>query len=347
MSFPNAQSFRLLNGDHTALQQALEALETQDIDLQLTTSEAIEPPVCATTIAHSAKVIGPATYSRGQRRTLRLLPSESPGWRFKRTDLPGAPAIPALLSSVSESSRAIVLQAGTPTNRIRMSEHIVCHRLGLGIDNLLIETDSEDPPLFDSGSVELAVALRRVGTVLVPSCPLEHHTVSEPVAYVNPERGSLLAWLPAEDDDLRLHLDVAIDFPTAIGRQRLQIALTPDNFEPGTHARTNCAEREWRLAHLFGWLLPRYRHLGYTEENILVAGKTCYLNEPRLCLENGKSLEAVWHRTCMDLVAALSLLPPGRPAGTILSYKAGHAMDVLFLTAILNHNLLVVQTTNS
>ncbi|MBO4619091.1 MAG: UDP-3-O-acyl-N-acetylglucosamine deacetylase [Victivallales bacterium] len=342
MSNFDAHSFRLLNGDQPSVQRSLGALAAQPVDLRLTASPAGEPPVCATTIAHSAKVSGPATYSRGQRRTLRFLPCEKPGWHFQRTDLPGAPEIPALLSSVSESNRAIVLQAGSSENRIRMSEHIVCHRLGLGIDNLLIETDSEDPPLFDSGSVELAVALRRAGTALVPSCPLEHHTVSEPVAYVNPERGSLLAWLPAESDDLRLHLDVAIDFPTAIGCQRLQFDLTPENFEPGTHARTNCAEREWRLAHLFGWLLPRYRHLGYTEENILVAGKTRYRNEPRLCLDNGKSLEAVWHRACMDLLAALSLLPPGRPAGTILSYKAGHAMDVQFLKAILNHNLLVV-----
>ena len=335
MPFPAAQSFRMLHGDRTALEPALDALATQDIDLRLEASPETEPPVCATTIAKPASVTGPATYSRGRQRTLRFLPSETPGWRFKRTDLPGSPEIPALLSSVSESTRAIVLQTGEPANRIRMSEHIVCHRLGLGIDNLLIETDSDDPPLFDSGSVELAEALRQAGTIPVPACPLECHTVAEPVAYVNPSRGSLLAWLPPDAGDTRLHLDVAIDFPTAIGRQRLQLDLAPENFEPGTHARTNCAEREWRLAHWLGWLMPRYRSLGYTLGNILVAGKTRYRNEPRLCQKNGKSLEAVWHRVCMDLVAALSLLPPGRIAGTILSYKAGHAMDVEFLTALL------------
>ncbi|MBR4125241.1 MAG: UDP-3-O-acyl-N-acetylglucosamine deacetylase [Victivallales bacterium] len=343
MSNLDASSLRLLHGNRSSLQRSLDALDAQPVDLMLTASPEAEPPICATTIAHSAKASGSATYSRGQRRTLRFLPTERPGWHFKRTDLPGAAEIPALLSSVSESSRAIVLQKGPSENRIRMSEHIVCHRLGLGIDNLLIETDSEDPPLFDSGSVELADALRRAGITSVPACPLEHHTVVEPVAYVNPSRGSFLAWLPAEDGDFRLHLDVAIDFPTAIGRQRLQIDLTPANFEFGTHARTNCSSREWRLAHLLGWLLPRYRNLGYTSENILVAGKTRYLNEPRLCLENGKSLEAVWHRTCMDLCAALSLLPPGHLAGTILSYKAGHSMDVAFLNAILKHNLLIIQ----
>ncbi|MBQ4480186.1 MAG: UDP-3-O-acyl-N-acetylglucosamine deacetylase [Victivallales bacterium] len=340
MSNFDANSFHLLSGDCKALQQALDALAAQEINLQLTASPPSPPPVFATTIAQPATVSGPATYMRGKQRTLRFLPSETPGWRFKRTDIPNAPEIPAFLSSVIESSRAIVLKAGPPGNRIRMSEHIVCHRLGLGIDNLLIETDSDDPPLFDSGGVELAEALRCAGHVEVPSCPLEHHTVAVPVAYVNPERGSLLAWLPAKAGDSRLHLDVAIDFPTAIGRQRLQIDLTPANFEPGTHARTNCSAKEWRLAHLLGWLLPRYRNLGYTQRNILVADKTSYLNEPRLCLGNGKSLEAVWHRTCMDLCAALSLLPPGRFAGTILSYKAGHAIDVEFLSSLLKQKKL-------
>ena len=342
MSFPSASSFRMLRGNQATLQQALDALTEQEIDLQLAAPEGAKPPVCASTIGQIAQVSGPATYSRGKQRLLRFLPSEKPGWHFKRTDLPDASEIPALLSSVSESNRAIVLQANQKANRIRMSEHIVCHRLGLGIDNLLIETDSDDPPLFDSGSVEISEALRKAGIVQLPDCPLSVHTVSEPLAFVNPERGSLLAWLPSKPGDLHLHLDVAIDFPTAIGRQRLQIALTPTNFEPGTHARTNCAAKEWRLAHLLGWWLPRYRNLGYTRENILIAGKDAYLNEPRLKLDNGKSLEAVWHRTCMDLVAALSLLPPGRFAGTILSYKAGHAMDVQFLTTILQNHLLTI-----
>ena len=342
MSYPDVQSFRLLNGDNAALQHALDALAAQEIDQCLMAEAAAEPPCCATTIARPATVTGPATYVRGRQRTLRFLPSETPGWRFRRTDLPRAPDIPAQLAAVSESNRAIVLQAGTPENRIRMSEHIVCHRLGLAIDNLLIETDSDDPPLFDSGSVDLADALRHADHAPVPSCPLDFYTVQRPLAYVRPDRGSLLAWLPAQPGDTLLHLDVAIDFPTAIGRQRLQLDLTPDHFEPGTHARTNCAATEWNLAHWIGWLFPRYRGLGYTRENILVAGKSRYLNEPRLCLPNGKSLEAVWHRTCMDLVAALALLPPGRPAGTILSYKAGHAMDVAFLAAIVRQDLLTI-----
>ncbi|MBR6472049.1 MAG: UDP-3-O-acyl-N-acetylglucosamine deacetylase [Victivallales bacterium] len=340
MPFPAAQSFRMLHGDRTALQPALDALARQDIDLRLEASPETKPPVCATTIAKPASVTGPATYSRGKRRTLRFLPSEMPGWRFRRIDLPDAPAIPAELASVCESSRAIVLQKGTAENRIRMSEHIVCHRLGLGVDNLLIETDSDDPPLFDSGSMEIVEAFRLAGVADVDSCPLTCRTVKAPVAYVNPERGSMLAWLPPSGGDQRLHLDVGIDFPTSIGRQRLQIDLTPGVFENGCHARTNCSVKEWRLAHWLGWLMPRYRNLGYTRENILIAGKQTYENAPRLCLDNGKSLEAVWHRTCMDFVAALSLLPPGRFAGTLFSYKAGHAMDVEFLSAILRNDLL-------
>ena len=58
------------------------------------------------------------------------------------------------------------------------------------------------------------------------------------------------------------------------------------------------------------------------------------------CWPNGKSLEAVWHRACLDLVAALSLLPPGWPCGHFVSYKGGHVLDVDFLTRLQSDGLL-------
>jgi UDP-3-O-acyl-N-acetylglucosamine deacetylase len=52
-------------------------------------------------------------------------------------------------------------------------------------------------------------------------------------------------------------------------------------------------------------------------------------------------LEAVWHRATLDLVAALSLLETGRMAGHVVSFKAGHALDVRFTTYLYLHDLLV------
>ena len=81
------------------------------------------------------------------------------------------------------------------------------------------------------------------------------------------------------------------------------------------------------------------RNLGYTRENILIAGRGGYLNKAKL-EHDGKSLEAVWHRATLDLVAALSLLEGGRLAGRIVSYKAGHSLDVRLVLQLVRHDLL-------
>ena len=89
-----------------------------------------------------------------------------------------------------------------------------------------------------------------------------------------------------------------------------------------------------------GKLFADVRHLGYTTRNILVAGPRRYFNEPKL-LHNGKSLEAVWHRAMLDLVAAIGLIDRGRFVGDVVSYKAGHSLDVLMVRKLYEQKLLV------
>lgn len=321
------------------LTAGLEAAAAIPVDEERLAPAGWEPPRTAQTIAAPCEATGPGTYSKGVSRTLRFLPSEQPGWNFQRTDLPLALPVPVALDSVSASDRAIILRSGRDANRVRMTEHIICHRLGLGIDNLTVECSSEDPPLFDCGSMPIVEALQNAG-LRDTGIPLPCFTVREPVAWCAPN-GAFLLWLPAEDGSRKLTIDAAIDFPTAIGRQHIIMELHPAAFAYGAQARTNCSARQMRLARTIGRLFSReLRNMGYTDRNILVADKDRYVTEPTMLLENGKSVEAVWHRTCLDLIAALSLLPEGRPAGKIISFKAGHTLDVNFLTAIRKLGLL-------
>ena len=55
----------------------------------------------------------------------------------------------------------------------------------------------------------------------------------------------------------------------------------------------------------------------------------------------GKSLEAVWHRATLDLLAAVALLDTGRFAGTIVSYRAGHTQDVRMAGLLCLKDLIV------
>ena len=136
-------------------------------------------------------------------------------------------------------------------------------------------------------------------------------------------------------------MDVAIDFPTVIGKQRIVFDLTPEAFAYGAHARTNCSRSEMLLAKTVGMLFADTRNLGYTKENILIAGKTKYVTTPRPeLIHDGKVLEAVWHRACLDFIAALSLLDSGRLCGRVVSFKAGHTLDCRFMNLLYINDLL-------
>ena len=82
------------------------------------------------------------------------------------------------------------------------------------------------------------------------------------------------------------------------------------------------------------------RNLGYTRRNILIAGPHHYFNRPGL-VHQGKSLEAVWHRAALDLLAAVALIDRGRLAGRITSYKSGHVLDVQMVRELYERDLLV------
>ena len=70
-----------------------------------------------------------------------------------------------------------------------------------------------------------------------------------------------------------------------------------------------------------------------------MAGRLGYWNQA-LLPHDGKSLEAVWHRATLDLLAAIALIDEGRFVGEIISYKSGHGMDVDMVQRLYQEALL-------
>jgi UDP-3-O-acyl-N-acetylglucosamine deacetylase len=296
------------------------------------------PPAAQTTIGTPVEVTGPGTFLGAARRTMRFEPYDKGGWWLERADLPLALPIHVSVVNVWTTVRNIVLCCGSPHNYMRMVEHIVALRLGMNIDSLLIKITNGDPPLFERGSLDLVEAFDRAG-VRALDRPVSHVTVREPVAMVNPN-GSFLLIKPARPGVPALDIDCAVDFPSAIGCQRLRVRVTPDTFRHGAVARTNCPLSMMVYAATLGKLFADVRNLGYNRRNILIAGRKRYFNAPRLN-HNGKALEAVWHRAMLDLLAAIALIDRGRFVGEIISYKAGHTLDVDMVRLLYKHNLLV------
>ncbi len=333
---------RLVAGEESQVRKAYEAYAQQPItETRLTDNlEPFGPQ--ETTLAGSASAEGVGTFERRKNAVLTIGPSAVPGWWIHRTDLKEQLDVKVSVRNVWTSARNIVLRAGSPHNYLRMVEHIVALRLGLGVDTVRLSIAGGDPPLFDRSSLDLVEAIQRA-QIVPTGRPARYVTVKEPVT-IGGSRGDFLTLLPAERGDKRLHLDVAIAWDTVIGQQRLLVDLTPETFIYGAGARTNATQTQYLFSKTVGKLLADVRNMGYTHNNILIHGKKGFVTEPRPEFDRGegKSSEPLWHRTMLDLVAAIALVDRGRFIGTVKSYRAGHTLDVRLMTLLYMLDLLEV-----
>lgn len=330
---------RLLGGSDEDFMRSYELFRNQPIDWDLYGEALPTPATLQSTISKPGTVSGRGTFLGKATRTLHLEPSRFEGWWFDRTDLPKSLPIKVSARNVWTTGSVvsnIVLRSGKPENYMRMVEHIIALKMGMGIDNLVIKTDSGDPPIFDVGSMPLVEALEEAG-IEDQDAPARYYSVKEPV-YITGPNGSFLVINPDEGKK-QLFIDCAVDFPTAIKKQRIRFPMTYGYFRHGAHARTNTSLVKIIYSFTIGRLFADIRNMGYNFSNVLVASRFGYLNEAKLVHE-GKSLEAVWHRSALDLLAALALLEEGRFVGEVISYKAGHWLDVQLMRELYANDLI-------
>lgn len=100
----------------------------------------------------------------GLTATVILKPAPENFWfQFKRTDLPDSPNIEALVENVVDSSRGTTLEkAGV---RVATVEHFLSALAGLGLDNVLIETDTMEMPILDGSAAPIVEAILKAGIV--------------------------------------------------------------------------------------------------------------------------------------------------------------------------------------
>jgi len=331
------QMGEVMLGDRAPLESALAKLNDQPVDQFMEGNRANYSWDSTTTISSPTSVTGPGTFFGKATRTLNFEPSNEPGWRFNRSDQENQMPFAVSVRNVWTTARNIVLRAGSPHNYMRMVEHIIALKVGMGIDNLTITMDSGDPPLFDRSSMDIVEALEKAG-VTETGTPSKYYTVKEPAMFGTPH-GSFLLFLPAENGSRELLIDCAIDFKTAIGKQRIVFPVNRDTFRHGALARTNCSMWQMLFFKTIGILFADTRNIGYNFRNIVIAGPRRYVNKPEL-FHDGRSLEAAWHRSCLDLLAAIALIDKGRFAGKIVSYKAGHSLDVDAVRGLYHSDLL-------
>ena len=331
---------KILSGSHRNLDKLYNNFAKQAVDQDLTNEAPAAIADTQKTIARPVKVTGPGTFFGKAFRTLHFEPTNMEGWWFDRIDHPECLPVKVSIHNVWTTGAIvsnIVLRSGPPQNYIRLVEHIIALRAGMDIDNLMIRVESGDPPLFDKGSLDLVETLESAGRHEFQH-PTKYFTVKEKVSLVTPE-GKFLIFEPMDKKNPGLHIDCAIKFKNAIGRQRIQFPVNYSNFKYGSIARTNTSWIKKFYCQTIGRIFADIRNLGYGKGNVLIAGKFRYANKPRL-LHEGKALEAVWHRATLDLLAAIALIEEGRFLGKVTSYKAGHALDVEMIRLLYQHDLI-------
>ena len=288
-------------------------------------------------MAREAPVAGIGTFEGSHKQTLTFAPSDRPGWWIRRMDLPEQLDTKVDIANLWTSAQNLVLRSGSPHNYLRMVEHIVALRTGLGVDDVLLKVNSGDPPLFSQSSLPLVKAIEHAGIVPGDGEPT-YVTVREPIAFGG-SRGDFLLFLPAEGGERNLRIDCAISWDTVIGQQRVVFDVTPETFRYASLARTNATRSQYLLAKTVGKLFASTRNMGYNERNILIHGRRRFYTEPRF-ESGGKFLEPVWHRATLDLMAALALFGEHRFCGTVVSFRAGHTLDCDAVRAIVRRDLL-------
>jgi UDP-3-O-[3-hydroxymyristoyl] N-acetylglucosamine deacetylase len=239
------------------------------------------------------------------------------GILFKRTDLDDHPPIRVAYQNIVDVSYATTLGKGGAT--IHTVEHVLSAVNALGIKNLIIEVNGNEPPAIDGSASYFVNMLLDAG--------IDTQNGSVRVIRINQSlevRGNDCIISVEPYDELKI--TYTIDFPNPfIGIQTKRFELSPLAYmQEIAHARTFCPYEE--VEYLWKMGLAK----GGSLDNAVVFAQDRILNES-LRYED----EPVRHKI-LDLLGDLTFL--GSPLlGHIKVYKGGHDLHAKFVKAVLSH----------
>ena len=159
------------------------------------------------TIESTRSVEGIGLHTGGQ-ATLTFRPGTvNDGIRFIRVDHPDRLEIPADIDYVVDTTRGTNLARDGV--RIHTVEHVLAAVAGLGLDNIRIELDGDEPPICDGSAIPFVNALIEAG-IVEQDAPREYLELENPVLYSERENGLLKELVVMPSDDF--HLTYMVDY---------------------------------------------------------------------------------------------------------------------------------------
>ena len=245
--------------------------------------------------------------------TFRPAPANT-GIRFFRTDLPGAPMIPARLGFVVATVRGTNI--GLHEAKVHTVEHVLSAATGLGIDNLDILVDANEPPAMDGSARPFFKALLQAGIRTFPEAP--KRVLEIPGEIVYEDKGSFYRATPSEHfeiDATLIHEHPLV--PKLNMKFRMDTEAYASLIAP---ARTFCFEHEVQF------LKSQGLAQGGSLENAVVIGRDRFhTNAEGLRFPD----EFVRHKI-LDLIGDLTLIGRSRMKMKVETTRCGHAHNIEF-----------------
>ena len=171
----------------------------------------------------------------GNNVNIKLIPQRpNTGIYFKRTDLNSNNIIYPSVFNVSSASfcTKISNEYGVSVSTI---EHLMAALYGKGVDNLLIEIDSEEVPILDGSSKNFIEAIE-LADLEISEHPIKIITIDKEVVYE--EGGKSISFKPSK---ISLEIDFEINFQNElINTQKNNINIYMDDLSDMYNSRTFC-----------------------------------------------------------------------------------------------------------
>jgi UDP-3-O-[3-hydroxymyristoyl] N-acetylglucosamine deacetylase len=268
-----------------------------------------------TTVTRPVEASGVGLHS-GVPVRIRILPAPvSTGIVFQRTDLDNFQVAASWRNVARVSYATSLMRQGV---LISTTEHLLSVFYSMGVDNAFVEIDNLEVPILDGSGLPFVKMIEQAG-IRQYRRKRRYLRVRRPISVE--DKGKRISILPAES--FRLTCDT--DYPAPIGRQSIELELTPDRYAT-----------EIAFARTFGWEkdLDQMRNMGLIRGASL-DNAVCFSASGALNPGGLRAPDECCRHKALDLIGDLALL--GRPLlGHVIAERAGHAMHAALVARIMS-----------
>ena len=272
------------------------------------------------TIKKSIKFDGIGLHS-GKKVIMTLFPSQpNTGIIFKRSDVKYNNIIYTSIFNVSNASYCTKL---TNENGVTVStvEHLMAALYGLGIDNLLVELNSEELPIMDGSAKNFVEEIEKIG-FNISDQPIRIIKINKKITYTDCEK-----FITFEPNKISLEIDFEIKYKqNSILNQRNKKNIYMDDLRDIYNSRTFCLFED----------VEKLKKMGLAQggslNNAIVLKGNEVLNDEKLRNPN----EFVNHKI-LDCLGDI-YLAGYRMVGKITSSQGGHNVTNQGLRELFSNN---------